>query len=301
MSALPKMADKKSLKNLVPLNGLSNTHFEELARKATILELKPGKFLFKKGERDNATCYVLSGEIALHDGSDIKLTIQGGTEEARHPIAPQQPRQISARAKTNCTIISIDSGLLDVMLAWEQSAGYEVAEIESEGEEDWMTRMMQSDLMQRLPANNLQQLFIRMKEVPAKPGDVIVNQDDDGDYYYIIKQGKCIVSRKPSAKARPVKLAELSDGDSFGEESLLSGSKRNASVTMLTDGKLMRLAKQDFDELLKAPLLSQLIYKDAQKLVEKGAVYVDVRLPGEYANSHLMAVLISPWLPSEMK
>jgi len=287
MSALPKMADKKSLKNLVPLNGLSNTHFEELARKATILELKPGKFLFKKGERDNATCYVLSGEIALHDGSDIKLTIQGGTEEARHPIAPQQPRQISARAKTNCTIISIDSGLLDVMLAWEQSAGYEVAEIESEGEEDWMTRMMQSDLMQRLPANNLQQLFIRMKEVPAKPGDVIVNQDDDGDYYYIIKQGKCIVSRKPSAKARPVKLAELSDGDSFGEESLLSGSKRNASVTMLTDGKLMRLAKQDFDELLKAPLLSQLIYKDAQKLVEKGAVYVDVRLPGEYANSHL--------------
>ena len=287
MSAMPKMADIKALKNLVPLNGLSNTHFEELARKATVLEIKQGKFLFKKGERDNSTCYVLSGEIALHDGSDIKLTIQGGTEEAKHPIAPQQPRQLSARAKTKSTVISIDSGLLDVMLAWEQSSAYEVAEIEADEEEDWMTRMMQSDLMQRLPATNLQQLFIRMKEIPAKAGETIVSQDEDGDYYYIIKQGKCVVSRKPSATSRPIKLAELNDGDSFGEESLLSGSKRNATVTMMTDGSLMRLAKVDFDELLKSPLLSKLVYDDAKKLVEKGAVYLDVRLPGEYVNANL--------------
>ncbi len=293
MSALPKLADKKSLKNLVPLNGLSPTHFEELAKKATVLELKPGKYLFKKGERDNSTCFVLEGEIALVDGSDIKLTIEGGTAEARHPIAAQQPRQLGARAKTHCTIVSIDSGLLDVMLAWEQSSGYEVDEFESD-DEDWMTRMMQSDLMQKLPANNLQQLFMRMQEVDVKGGDVVVNQDDEGDYYYIIKQGKCVVSRKPSANAREVKLAELKDGDSFGEESLLSGAKRNASVTMLTNGKLMRLSKNDFNELLKTPLLSQLGYGEAKQMVEEGAVFLDVRLPGEYNNAHLQDSINMP-------
>jgi len=286
MSALPKMADKKSLKNLVPLNGLTATHFEELAKKATVLELKPGKYLFKKGERDSSTCYILEGEIALVDGSDIKLTIEGGTEEAKHPIAPQQPRQLGARAKTHCTIISVDSGLLDVMLSWEQSASYEVDDIESD-EEDWMTRMMQSDLLQRLPATNLQQLFIRMEEVDTKASEVVVYQDDEGDYYYIIKQGTCIVSRKPSANAREVKLAELTDGDSFGEESLLSGAKRNASVTMLTDGKLMRLSKKDFNELLKSPLLSHVTYDQAKPLIQDGAILLDVRLPGEYTNAHL--------------
>ena len=286
MSAVPKLADKKSLKNLVPLNGLSSAHFEELAKKATILELKPGKYLFKKGERDSSTCYILDGEIALVDGSDIKLTIEGGTEEAKHPIAPQQPRQLGARAKTRCTVISIDSGLLDVMLSWEQSASYEVDDIESD-DEDWMTRMMQSDLLQRLPATNLQQLFMRMEEVETKASEVVVNQDDEGDYYYIIKQGTCIVSRKPSANAREVKLAELSDGDSFGEESLLSGAKRNASVTMLTDGKLMRLSKKDFNELLKSPLMSHVTYDQAKPLVQNGAVLLDVRLPGEYSNAHL--------------
>mgnify|MGYP000016450351 CR=1 FL=1 len=287
MSAVPKLADKKSLRNLVPLNGLSNTHFEELARKAKIIDLSTGKLLFKKGERDNATCYVLSGEIALHDGTDIKLTIQGGTEEARHPIAPQQPRQLSARAKTPVTIVSIDSGLLDVMLSWEQSSGYEVTEVDADEEEDWMTRMMQSELMQRLPATNLQQLFMRMQEAPAEAGEVIVNQDDEGDYYYIIKEGKCIVSRRPSANAKSVKLAELTDGDSFGEESLLSGARRNATVTMLTKGRLMRLSKNDFNELLKSPLLSQVSYDEAKELIQDGAVILDVRLPGEYSNAHL--------------
>lgn len=286
MSAAPKLADKASLKNLVPLNGLTAAHFDELAKKATILELKPGKYLFKKGERDSSTCYILEGEIALVDGSDIKLTIQGGTEEAKHPIAPQQPRQLGARAKTRCTVISIDSGLLDVMLAWEQSASYEVDDIDAD-DEDWMTRMMQSELLQRLPANNLQQLFMRMEEIKCKASEVIVNQDDEGDYYYIIKQGICIVSRRPSANAREVKLAELSDGDSFGEESLLSGAKRNASVTMLTDGILMRLSKNNFNELLKSPLLSQLSYQQVKPMVEDGAILVDVRLPGEYANAHL--------------
>ncbi len=286
MSAVPKLADKKSLKNLVPLNGLSATHFEELAKKATILELKPGKYLFKKGERDNSTCFILAGEIALVDGSDIKLTIEGGTEEAKHPIAAQQPRQLGARAKSRCTIVSIDSGLLDVMLAYEQTSSYAVDDYESD-DEDWMTRMMQSELLQKLPANNLQQLFMRMEEIEVKASEVIVNQNDEGDFYYIIKEGTCIVSRKPSANAREVKLAELKDGDSFGEESLLSGAKRNASVTMLTNGKMMRLAKKDFNELLKAPLLSQLNYEESIQKLENGAIFLDVRLPGEYGNAHL--------------
>ena len=287
MSALPKLADKKALRSLVPLNGLSAAHFNELAKKTEIQHIAAGKYIFKKGDRDSSAVYVLSGEVALMDGNDTKVTVEGGTDEAKHPIAPQQPRQLAARAKTRVTIIRVDSGLLDVMLAWDQSASYQVNDISGEEDEDWMSRMMQSELLQQLPAVNLQKLFISMQELPVKAGDTIVNQDEDGEYYYIIKHGTCIVSRKSSANGRPVKLAELHDGDSFGEESLLSGAKRNATVTMITDGVLMQLAKDDFDELLKAPLLSQISYKDAKKAIEDGSVVLDVRLPGEYANAHL--------------
>ncbi len=47
-------------------------------------------------------------------------------------------------------------------------------------------------------------------------------------------------------------------GDAFGEEALLSDAKRNANVTMETNGALMRLSKDDFNELLKEPMLSWL-------------------------------------------
>ena len=50
--------------------------------------------------------------------------------------------------------------------------------------------------------------------------------------------------------ALPVYLAELGMGDTFGEEALISGAHRNATVTMITDGVLMRLGKDDFNTLL---------------------------------------------------
>ena len=86
---------------------------------------------------------------------------------------------------------------------------------------------------------------------------------------------------------RTVDLATLEPGRSFGEEALLSGSKRNASVTMQTDGVVMRLSKNDFNELLKEPLLTRVSPDEARLRVVKGARWVDVRHAKEYHHSHL--------------
>ncbi len=67
--------------------------------------------------------------------------------------------------------------------------------------------------------------------------------------------GKCIVTRETPLNKEGIKLAELSVGDTFGEEALIAEAKRNATVTMMTDGVLMRLNKQDFRELMNEPLL----------------------------------------------
>ncbi len=289
MGAAQQTVAKDQIRKLVPFNGLSDAHFEEVIKKIIIKQLPSGKVLFKKGERDNQTCYVLSGEIDLLVGRSVKQKLLGDTEEAMHPLAPQQPRQFTAKSKTAVTILHIDSGLLDVMLTWDQSGEIEVNEIytDSEINDDWMARMLQSELLLRLPALNIQQLIMRMEKVEVTAGTTIVNQNDDGDYYYIIKKGDCIVTRKPSSNSRAVKLAELHSGDSFGEESLLSGGKRNATITMVTEGEIMRLSKKDFDELLKEPLVNQIDYDLAREKASAGDRWLDVRLPGEYENSHL--------------
>ncbi|NIP72663.1 MAG: SUMF1/EgtB/PvdO family nonheme iron enzyme [Gammaproteobacteria bacterium] len=289
MGAATHLVDKKILRSFVPLNGLSSAHFEEVAKKGVVEEYASGKYLFRQGKRDGQAYFLLSGEVTLYQGREAKSVVCAGTEEGRHPLAPQQPRQFSARANGRASVLRIDAGLLDVLLAWDQSSGYEVTELESEDEddEDWMTRMLRSELFQRLPATNIQQMIMRMEEISLRAGKVVVEQDQEGDYFYIIKEGRCVVTRRPSRNARPVRIAELRDGDGFGEESLVSGAKRNATVTMVSDGVLMRLSKENFDALLREPLISQVKYEKAKKQVAQGAAWLDVRLPGEHQNGHL--------------
>ena len=286
MGAAKKLVDKKALRDLVPLNALSPMHVDEIALKAVIEEVRSGRYIFKQGDRDNQSIYILSGEVSIiGDDNEVLGSVHGGSDAARHPIGHQQPRQVSARAKTNAVVARIDSSLLDILLTWDESSGYEVNEIDAEDEEDWMTKMLQSPAFLQLPPANIQRLLMKMESVPVQAGEVIVRQGDEGDYFYVVTTGRCVVTRKATAQGQEVKLAELGDGASFGEDALVSSNKRNATITMLTDGTLSRLAKQDFQELLQAPLVHQLNYEQAAKLAEEGAIWLDVRLPGEFENS----------------
>src|SRR5919106_639189 len=121
--------------------------------------------------------------------------------------------------------------------------------------DNWMVRILRSGTFARISSASLQNIFMRMESVSVRAGDIIIKQGDDGVYYYIIESGHCVVSRLPVRGKIPIKLADLGPGDSFGEEALIAGTPRNATVEMLTDGQLMRLQASDFNEFIKEPLL----------------------------------------------
>jgi rhodanese-related sulfurtransferase len=188
-------------------------------------------------------------------------------------------------------------------------SGIEVDEIAVEenpsGEDgdagDWMTRILQSKAFLQIPPANIQAMFMRMQEVPVSAGDTIIKQGDDGDYYYIIKNGKCKVTRA-SKTATELTLATLGDGDAFGEEALLSEAKRNANIIMVTDGVLMRLSKEDFNALLKEPMLNWVTRDEADKMVAGGnGVWIDVRLDSEFKNNAIPGAINVPLYMLRMK
>ena len=288
MGAAKKLLDKKVLKGLTPLNALSAVHLEEISRKAVIETVRSGRYVFKAGDRDYQSVYLLEGKVEVIDsGREVVSSITSGSEAANHPLAHKQPREISVRAAGSVTVARIDSSLLDVLLTWDESSGYDVVEIGAEDDGDWMTRMLQSQAFMQLPPSNIHQLLMRLESISVPAGELVIKQDDDGDYFYIVKSGRLAVSRKASARSKEVLLAELGEGACFGEEALVSGTRRNATVTMLTDGSLMRLSKDDFDELLRTPLVHEVDYTQAKKLADEGAVWLDVRLPGEFSNQYI--------------
>ena len=116
----------------------------------------------------------------------------------------------------------------------------EVSEIATEKSSNWMIKMLQSDLFERLSPENIQQVFGRMERVSASANEVIIRQGDVGDYYYVIERGYCEVSRE-IAGGKEIHLSDLSPGDAFGELALLYNAPRAATIFSDEDSVLYAL------------------------------------------------------------
>jgi len=261
--------------------------------------------------------YLIKGDLGLRFNDENKTILRGGTEPAKHPINSNSKIKDTI-ALTDVDILRIDMDLLDIMMTWDQlSTNDSLAKTPQEKiaakqastqntkhartAGDWINdtgvfsvAKLQVGVFSQLPAANVEEMFKRMSSISVTAGQVIIQQGGEGDFYYLIQSGTAIVSRIVDASQPAVILAELSEGSSFGEEALVSDNKRNATITMRTDGELLRLNKQDFIELLKAPLISQISLKDAEAKVASGAIWADVRLPSEYKYDHIAGAINLP-------
>ena len=285
---MAEQVELRQLKSLHPIDSLKKDNLQALAKKTEVREAPPGKTLFEEGDSTKRTYYVLSGSVNLFREGELANTIKGGTDEARNPLAPVLPRQVKAVAQDHVKYITIDSDLLDVMLTWDQTGSYEVSELREDdtGNDDWMTTLLQTKAFHKIPPANIQAIFMRLQQVNYRAGDVVIKQGDEGDYFYIVTRGRCIVTRETPLNKEGIRLAELEVGDTFGEEALISHAKRNATVTMETDGSLMRLNNDDFQTLLNEPMLDWVDKAEADKIVARGGRWLDVRLPSEFEAYH---------------
>ena len=307
----------EQLKAFEPISTLSVERLGELQGLVDVEELSMGVTIFREGDVDNQSVYLLNGDVQMTSVSqNLSTVMTHKAADAKYPLAEGQPRQISCTAITLVKVLRIDNSVLDYMLTWDQLAVAEEkeepahdqtiiieaggtmalkksvmespaknAEIDNtnpdkEDDRNWVRRMRHIMAFKNMPPANIKTLLQKMETIPVAKNEVVIQQGSPGDYYYVLTEGEALVTRV-------VELASLSAGASFGEEALLSGSKRNASVTMATSGQLMRLAKADFNELLKEPLLDRVTSDEAQVRVAKGDVWLDVRHVTEFNHSHL--------------
>jgi CRP-like cAMP-binding protein len=278
------------LKRFVPLSSLRRQNLDALLRKTRISAVEQGKIILKQADNDERLLYLVSGSIMLTAADGSTEVIEHNSNAACRPISEAMPRQHTVTAASAVEYISLDADLLDVMLTWDQTGIYEVSElgtIDDESSKDqWMTVLLQTRAFQKIPASNIQAIFMRMQRIAYTAGDAIIRQGDEGDFFYVITAGQCAVTRETPLNRDGIRLAELGVGDTFGEEALLSSNKRNATVSMLTDGAVMRLSKDDFDSLLKEPTIEKVDYKAAQEIISQGGKWLDVRLPSEFSEAH---------------
>ncbi len=296
-----------------PISTLSPGRLKELAGLCFIEKVSKDIDPFRLNVVKSAQAmYLLKGDLGLRFSDGSKKILRGGSNAARHPFDAERLGLQDTIALTELEIIRIDLDLLDIMMTWDQLAGYEIAAPKApaaavgrveqgRGTGVWMNETsafsasnLQNGVFSRLPPANIEKMFQRMTPLSARAGQVVVTQGAEGNYYYLIERGTAIVSRIADASEPPMVLAELKEGDAFGEEALVSDDKRNATITMKTDGALLRLNKTDFVELLKAPLITQISMDVAEQYIQAGAQWLDVRFPSEYKFDHLPNALNTP-------
>jgi CRP-like cAMP-binding protein len=266
---------------------MSESHLLALLDDAVVEVVCAGQTLFAAGSYDAQHVYLLHGDVSLvvEDGS--RTLIKG--RSTLLPIAHQQPRQYTAIAETDCSVLRIDSERLDKMLTWSQVADYLQLIISRERDldedVDWMMIILKSNLFFKVPPLNVEQIFSRLTPQVVYAGDVIIRQGEMGDQCYFIKEGEADVTRHSENKRQH--LATIGVGRCFGEDALVNETVRNATVMMRTDGVLMRLEKQDFYRLLKEPTVAALALGELDEYIGKGGVAVDVRSDEEYSEAHL--------------
>ncbi len=287
-------ADVALLKRFSPLDGMKAENVIALARKSSRRQAPKGRVLFREEDTDKQTFYLLSGTVDLLQEGEIVASITSGTPLAKSPLGHFIPRRHSAVATSNIEYLLIDSEFLDVVVTWDQTGSYQVAELKGTADDltpqpgdDWMTTLLQTKAFHKVPPANIQAIFMRMQRMDYRAGEVVIKQGDEGDYFYVVVKGSCTVTRETPLNKEGIKLAELRMGDTFGEEALISEARRNATVTMSSDGYLMRLGKEDFRTLLNEPFLEWVDYAKAKEIVAQGGQWLDVRLPSEFEHYHM--------------
>jgi CRP-like cAMP-binding protein len=287
--------NSSDLVKLYPLDKLRPENLEQLAREASSDEAGRGAVLFQAGDSDEETIFLLSGRVRGVYPDGRKKDIDASTLQGRYALGDLQPRRFTATVTSlTAALIRIDRRYLEKVQTWDQLSRAENFRYYDPSPEAnrWVFRLLQSRALHKLPSGNVERMFQQFEEREVSAGDVIIREGDAADYYYVIKDGAAAVTKKLETGSAVV--AYLVRGDTFGEDALLASMLRNATVTMIKDGKLMRLSKKAFEEVMKPPAVDWLSPGMASIMARQGAVVVDVRMKEEHTRRAIKDAISAP-------
>jgi CRP/FNR family transcriptional regulator, cyclic AMP receptor protein len=100
------------------------------------------------------------------------------------------------------------------------------------------------ELFSQIPGEDLAQVALIATEESREQGEEIFAEGESGDALYLVLEGKVRVHKDDRV------IAELGERECFGEMAILDASPRSATVTALDNTNLLKISREDFQEIM---------------------------------------------------
>jgi rhodanese-related sulfurtransferase len=249
------------LRHCTPIEQMSDEAFKFLASNAEFKKYNLDQKIFSIGSNDKNNFFLLKGAIEVISHDDKKFIITANTDKSKSIIAKLKPRSYGAIAKNNVLMALIDDDLLTYCLNLNLSC-------------EEKTKDLGVDEIECFKILT-ETLFNEQTPIPITKGTKIIVQGKRGDYFYFINKGQFQVKQRVTKQHENSVVNILEAGEYFGEEALITGEKRNATIVALTDGILSRINHLQFEGLVGC--IPKVTLEHANELIEAGSIPLDVR------------------------
>ncbi len=265
---------KAHILNIPLFSGIEPDSLLTELRDCEIKDFKPGQHIYRYGEFGRDCCIVLSGSIKVElphkRTSHINNTITLKSGEIIGEIAAlsgyARTADVVALETTKVIIISSETllQLLDRFPLFKEKI-YGL----------YRHRVLSSliptvPIFAGIPANLLEELINKATLLRYNKGDMIFNQGDEADIFYIVRYGFVKISEtRKDGKERV--LAYLKGGHYFGEMALVKkNEKRMAAVTAINRTELIGISREDFINIIESnPRVKSSLKKTIEKTERK--------------------------------
>lgn len=259
-----------------------------------IFEIRGGEAIHIQPVCKEDSLFIIEGTAYFSDELGTKTSISAD-QIRKQPFAFEGAIDISTGDFKNgsAIICHVDSSLINDYLSIKDISNAS----KTDDSEVLIKRLMflkSTNVFHILPINTVEEASKRCEEMVVKKGDQIILQDTRAEDFFIVLEGVAEVWREELEDDEPQMVALLASGDTFGEEALIIGGARNATVKMIANGVLLKLSKDDFDELVSTPALRSVSPKIAKLMVDKGAEIIDVRYEEEYEERFIPGSVLIP-------
>lgn len=286
MNAVVKMKTLvEQVKQAPFLDSISQQKLEQLVNNDSLYSAVSGDIVIDNDTQMKDHLILLDGKVELQRISPV----QDANDKSHTKIlnaSNQKPKTIFSamsnmrvRALTNIKYVLINADTIDELLGGSS--------------DNSLMRCIATK--HHLPKDIIDKIEHKVEYIKVEAGQIIINESDKADNYYLIDGGEAEIVRSDPFTGEKSVVGQIGVGDGFGEEALVQDGFRNATVRMLTPGKLMVLQGDVFKKHVQSVLCQEIEIEDAYEMLQKqSATLIDCRYDMEYDDCHIAGATLIP-------